>query len=65
MGEEATNELESIGPAVECEEGIVADFGFGLGNFFWGEIGQVSGDYDGGGGLAFKQVIYLPVYLGS
>ena len=44
MGEEATNELETIGPAVECEEGIVADFGFGLGNFFWGEIGQVGGD---------------------
>ena len=44
MGEEETNELETIGPAVECEEWIVADFGFGLGNFFWGEIGQVGGD---------------------
>jgi hypothetical protein len=44
LGEEATNELETIGPAVESEKGIVADFGFGLGNFFWGEIGQVGGD---------------------
>ena len=44
MGEEATNELESIGPAVESEEGIVADFGFGLSTFLWGEIGQVGGD---------------------
>jgi len=44
LGEEATNELESIGPAVECEEGIVADFGFGLGDLLWREIGQVGGD---------------------
>ena len=44
MGEEETNELETIGPAVECEDWIVADFGFGLGNFFWREIGQVGGD---------------------
>jgi hypothetical protein len=38
LGEKATNELKSIGPAVECEKGIVADLGFGLGNFFWANV---------------------------
>ena len=34
MGEESANEVETFGTSVEGEDGIVADFGVGLGNFF-------------------------------
>ena len=30
MGEESANEVETFGTSVESEDGIVADFGFGL-----------------------------------
>ena len=30
MGEESANEVETFGTSVEGEDGIVADFGFGL-----------------------------------
>jgi len=34
LGEESANEVETFGTSVEGEDRIVADFGFGLGNFF-------------------------------
>ena len=63
LGEEATKKIEPIGATVEGEDRIVTNLGFGRGNFFRCEVGEIGRKKNGHLRLAMKKVAPFPIHF--
>ena len=65
LGQEATKQIKPIGATVEGEHRIVANFGFGRGDFLRSEIGKIGRQKNGRFRLAMEKVALFPLHFCS